>query len=349
MQGKPMIIQNHDVRKRVFIIAELSANHKQRMEIAVETIKAARRAGADAVKLQTYTADTMTLDCQEDYFKIKHGTIWDGRTLYDLYQEAYTPWEWQPELKKVAEGEGLICFSSAFDKSSVDFLEKMDVPAYKIASFEIMDIPLIEYVSSKQKPVILSTGIASLDDVKEAVQTCRRMGNSDIALLKCTSSYPAPIEDSNLLSIQFLQDTFHVIPGLSDHTIGNDAAIAAVAIGARIIEKHIILDRKMGGPDAAFSIEPEEFKRMVDSIRNIENALGDPVYRMPKSAVKNRVFARSLFVARDVIAGETISEANVRSIRPGYGLHPRYMMEIIGKRFKRDFKKGTPLEWGFFE
>lgn len=334
---------------KVFIIAELSANHNQDFEIAVNTIKAAKESGADALKLQTYMADTITINCKNEHFQIKSGTLWDGKFLYDLYKEAYTPWEWQPKLKKIAEEEGLICFSSPFDKTAVDFLEKMDVPAYKVASFEITDIPLIEYIASKGKPVIISTGIATLADIEEAVNTCRRAGNNDIALLKCTSSYPAPIDEANLLTIPHLRDTFKVIPGLSDHTMGSDVAIAAVALGAKIIEKHFILDRKLGGPDAAFSMEPKEFKQMVTSIRNVEKALGTVNYQLSPKVEKSRVFARSLFIVKDVNKGEVITEENVRSIRPGNGLHPKYFNLILGKKFRNDFKMGTPLGWEMFE
>lgn len=334
---------------KVFIIAELSANHNQDFDIAIKTIKAAKESGANAIKLQTYTADTITIDSDREYFQIKQGTIWDGDTLHKLYQKAYTPWEWQPKLKEYAEELGLICFSSPFDKTAVDFLEEMKVPAYKIASFEITDIPLIEYTASKGKPVIISTGIATLSDIEEAVNACRRVGNNDIALLKCTSSYPAPIEDANLLTIPHLKETFNVVPGLSDHTMGHSVAIAAVALGAKIIEKHFILDRKIGGPDSSFSMEPAEFKQMVNAIRDVEKALGKINYELTPKVEKSRVFARSLFIVKDVKEGEEITEENVRSIRPGYGLHPKYYKEILGKKFRKNFEKGTPLEWGQFE
>lgn len=344
-----MIIEKHNINEKVFIIAELSANHNQKFEIAANTIKAAKKVGANAIKLQTYTADTITINCTNEYFQIKSGTLWDGKYLYDLYKEAYTPWEWQPKLKQIAEEEGLICFSSPFDKTAVDFLEKMEVPAYKVASFEIEDIPLIEYIASKGKPIIISTGIATLADIEEAVNACISVGNNDIALLKCTSSYPAPIEEANLLTIPHLRDTFKVISGLSDHTMGSDVSIAAVALGAKIIEKHFILDRKLGGPDAAFSMEPEEFKLMVKSIRNIEKALGSVNYKLSIKGEKNRILARSLFIVKDVKEGESITEENVRSIRPGNGLHPKYYNQIIGKIFRKNLKKGTPLSWEMFE
>ncbi|HQF37075.1 MAG TPA: pseudaminic acid synthase [Candidatus Dojkabacteria bacterium] len=329
--------------KKVFIIAELSANHNQNFDLAVKTIKAMKDAGADAVKLQTYTPDTITIDCDNKYFQIKDG-LWQGKTLYQLYQEAYTPWEWQPKLKKIAEDLGLICFSSAFDKTSVDFLEKMNVPAYKVASFEITDIPLIEYIASKGKPVIISTGIATLSDIEEAVNACKRMGNDQIALLKCTSAYPAPIEDANLLTIPNMKETFGTIVGLSDHTLGSSVAIASVALGAKIIEKHFILDRNIGGPDAAFSMEPEEFKQMVKSIREVEKALGKVTYALTEKQKKSRELSRSLFIVKDIKKGEVFTEENVRSIRPGYGLSPKHYSNVIGKMTTKDIERGTPLK-----
>jgi len=338
-----------DQNKSTFIIAELSANHLQNFDLAVDTIKAMKESGADAVKLQTYTPDTITIDSDNEYFQIDQGTSWDGKTLYQLYQEAYTPWEWQPKLKEIAEELGLICFSSPFDKTSVDFLEEMNVPAYKVASFEITDIPLIEYIASKGKPVIISTGIATLADIEEAVNACRRMGNNQIALLKCTSAYPAPFEESNLRTIPNLADTFNTVVGLSDHTLGISAPIASVALGARIIEKHFILDRKMGGPDAAFSMEPDEFRSMVEAVREVEKALGTVNYDLTEKTRKSREFSRSLFAVEDIKAGESLTEENVRSIRPGFGLHPRYLEQIIGKKVRNDIKKGTPLDWVLIE
>jgi pseudaminic acid synthase len=333
----------------VFIIAELSANHIQDFDIAVKTIKAIKDSGADALKLQTYTADTMTINLDNEYFKIKQGTLWDGKTLYQLYQEAYTPWEWQPELKKVAESLGLICFSSPFNKTAVDFLEEMNVPAYKVASFEITDIPLIQYIASKGKPVIISTGIATLADIEEAVKACKKMGNNQIALLKCTSAYPAPLEESNLRIIPNLADTFNTVVGLSDHTLGISAPIASVALGAKIIEKHFILDRKIGGPDAAFSMESAEFRSMVEVIREVEKALGTVNYDLTEKTRKSREFSRSLFAVEDIKPGESLTEVNVRSIRPGFGLHPRHLEQIIGKKARTDIKKGTPLDWALIE
>ena len=332
-----------------FIIAELSANHGHDIEIAKKTIKAARECGADAIKLQTYTADTMTIDCDNEYFQINQGTLWDGTTLYKLYQEAYTPWEWQKELKEYAESLGLICFSTPFDKTSVDFLESIDVPAYKIASFEINDIPLIEYIASKQKPIIISTGIASLEDIELAVNTCKKVGNNDIILLKCTSSYPAKLEDANLLTIPDLKNRFEVLSGLSDHTMDLEVPIVATSLGAKVIEKHFILDRSIGGPDAEFSLDCSEFKQMVESVRKAEKSLGIVDYELTENKLKSRVFARSLFIVEDVKEGETLTESNIRSIRPGHGLHPKYYNEVLGKKFKKDYKKGTPLELDFIE
>ncbi|MEW6011592.1 MAG: pseudaminic acid synthase [Euryarchaeota archaeon] len=329
----------------VFIIAELSANHLGDFDLAVETIKAMKESGADAVKMQTYTPDTLTMNCNNDYFKIKQDTLWDGSTFYQLYKNSYMPWEWQPKLKKIAEKLGLIAFSSPFDKTSVDFLEDMDMPAYKIASFEITDIPLIEYIASTGKPVIISTGIAGLCDIELAVKTCKKEGNEQISLLKCTSSYPAPLEEINLNTIPNLKQTFNTVVGLSDHTLGNSVSIASVALGAKIIEKHFILDRTLGGPDAEFSLEPEEFKNMVESIREVEKALGKVSYELTGKTKSNKDFSRSLFVVKDMKNGEKFTENNVKSIRPGFGLHPKYLNCILGKKAIRDISKGTPLKW----
>lgn len=333
----------------VFIIAELSANHLGNFNLAVDTIKAMKDSGADAVKFQTYTPDTITLDSQNEYFQIKQGTIWDGKNLYDLYQDAYMPWEWQPKLKKIAEKLGLIAFSSPFDKTSVDFLEDMDMSAYKIASFEITDIPLIEYVSSTGKPIIISTGIAELCDIELAVEVCRKEGNDQIALLKCTSSYPAPLEEINLRTIPHLKETFNTVVGLSDHTLGNSVPIASVALGAKIIEKHFILDRGLGGPDANFSLEPEEFKTMVKSVREVEKALGKVSYELTEKTKNNRDFSRSLFVVKAVKKGDKFTENNVKSIRPGFGLHPKYLKDVIGKKASKDIDRGTPLKWNLMD
>lgn len=333
----------------IFIVAELSANHLQKFDLAVETIKAMKEAGADAIKLQTQKPEKITLDSDNEYFQIKQGTLWDGKTLYQLYQEAYTPWEWQPKLKEIAENLGLICFSSPFDKTAVDFLEGMNVPVYKVASFEITDIPFIEYIASKGKPVIISTGIATLCDIEEAVNACKRMGNDQIALLKCTSAYPTPLEDVNLITIPNLAETFKTVVGLSDHTLGISVPIAAVALGAKIIEKHFILDRKLGGPDAAFSLESGEFTTMVKAVRDVEKALGEVSYKLTEKMKKSREFSRSLFAVSDIKAGELLTEENIRSIRPGYGLSPKYIKDILNKKAKTEIKKGTPLRWNLIE
>lgn len=330
-------------RSKVFIIAELSANHNGSIETAIETVRAAKRAGADCIKLQTYTADTLTLDCELDDFIIKD-TIWGGRRLYDLYREAYTPWEWHETLFNVAKEEGLICFSSPFDSTSVDFLEKLDTPAYKIASFEITDIPLIEYVASKGKPIIISTGIAEIEDIELAVATCKKMGNDQIALLKCTSSYPAPIEEANMIMIKDLAERFNVISGLSDHTIGASVPIVATVLGAKIIEKHFILDRSIGGPDASFSMNENEFTSMVKSIREAESAIGEIDYNLTSKQMKGKNFSRSLYVVEDIKLGEAITNKNVKSIRPGFGLHPKYLSEIYNCKVTRDLKKGQRFE-----
>ena len=335
--------------KPTFIIAELSANHMNDFDIAAKTIKAMAESGADAVKFQTFTPDTITIDCDNEYFQIKQGTVWDGQILHELYEDAYMPWEWQPKLKKIAEDLGLIAFSSPFDKTSVDFLEEMGVPAYKIASFEITDIPLIEYVASRGKPIIISTGIAELEDIKLAIKTCLDAGNSQIALLKCTSSYPAPLEEINLNTIPDIKNRFDVVVGLSDHTLGGEVSTAAVALGANIIEKHFILDRTMGGPDSEFSMEPHEFKQMVDSIRNIEKALGAVSYELSDKMKANREFSRSLFIVEDMKKGDLVTLNNIRSIRPGFGAHPKYLEDILGKKVIKDLKKGTPLNLDFID
>lgn len=337
--------ENHPV----FIIAEMSANHLQDYDRAVETIRKAKWAGADAIKLQTYTPDTITINCDNEYFQIKQGTIWDGTTLYKLYEEAYTPWEWQPKLKKVAEEEGLILFSSPFDNTAVDFLEEMNVPAYKIASFEITDIPFIEYIASKGKPIIISTGIATLSDIEEALAACKRMGNNQVALLKCTSAYPSLMEDINLKVIPNMKNTFNTIVGLSDHTLGHTVALGAVALGAKIVEKHFTLDRADGGPDAKFSMEPDEFKGMVESIRDLEKALGQVTYELTEKQKKSREHSRSLFVVKNIKKGEVFTHENVKSIRPGFGLATKYIGEIIGKRARCDIRKGTPMRWDLVE
>lgn len=344
-----MLIDYFDINEKVFIIAELSANHGHDINIAKKTIKAAKESGADAIKIQTYTADTLTIDCDNDYFKLNSGTIWDGRTLYDLYSEAYTPWEWQKELMEYAKSLGLIFFSTPFDKTAVDFLEELEVPVYKVASFEIMDIPLIEYIASKGKPMIMSTGVASLSDIEGAVEACKRMGNNQIILMKCTSAYPAKIEDANIKTIQNMKETFNVEVGLSDHTLGITVPVVSVALGARVIEKHFIFDKSIGGPDSSFSLEPHEFKQMVDSVREAEKAIGKVDYSMNEKKKNSRLLGRSLFVVKDVKAGEKFTEENIKSIRPGHGIAPKYINDIIGKNSSVDIKKGTPLSWGVIE
>lgn len=333
----------------VFIVAELSANHLQDFDLAVKTILAMKESGADAVKFQTYTPETLTIDCDSDLFLLKQETIWDGQSLYKLYQEAYTPWEWQPRLKEIAENEGLICFSTPFDVSAVDFLEKINVPAYKIASFEITDIPLIEYTASKGKPIMISTGISTLADIEEAINACKLKKNDQIILLKCTSVYPAPFEEINLLTIPELAEIFGTIMGLSDHTFGISVPVASVALGVKLIEKHFILDRNMGGPDASFSLEPKEFEQMVKSIREVEKSLGQKSFRLTDKIKKNREFTRSLFAVKDIKKGETLTEENIRSIRPGFGLHPRYLNQLIGKKARVMISRGTPLCWALID
>jgi pseudaminic acid synthase len=345
-----MRIDSTDINKhsKVFIIAELSANHNGSLQVAKETVRAAKRAGADCIKLQTYTADTLTIDCDKDDFLIK-GTIWEGKNYYQLYQEAYTPWEWHEELFRVAKEEGLVCFSSPFDKTAVDFLETLNVPAYKIASFEITDIPLIEYVASKGKPIILSTGIAEEADIELALDACRRMGNNDIALLKCTSSYPAPINEANMCMVKDLAERYNVISGLSDHTMGATVPIVATVFGAKIIEKHFILDRSIGGPDASFSMNEQEFTDMVKAVREAESAIGVVDYTLTDKQAKGKDFSRSLYVVEDIKAGEVITEKNVRSIRPGFGMHPKNYREILGKTMKENIERGTPFSFDTYE
>jgi len=329
----------------VFIVAEMSANHNHDFDLAVETVKAAKEVGADAIKLQTYTADTITMNCDNEHFQIKQGTLWDGKTLYELYQEAYTPWEWQPKLKQIAAELGLILFSSPFDKNAVEFLEHMDISAYKIASFEITDIPLIKYVASKGKPVIISTGIATLEDINQAVNTCLDEGNCQIVLLQCTSSYPALMEEANLKTIPDLAVRFNVIIGLSDHTLGITAPITAVALGAKMIEKHLILEKNISSPDAPFSLDKTEFKVMVNAVREAEQALGTVNYELSDNDKKNRLFSRSLFVVKDIKNGGIFTKENIKSIRPGYGLPPKYFDEVIGKKTTQYVSRGTPLRW----
>ena len=331
--------------EKTFVVAEVSANHLQDYGRAEAIIKAAAQAGADAVKLQTYTPDTITLDCDNDYFQITQGTIWDGTTLHKLYEEAYTPWEWQPRLMEYANGLGLECFSSPFDATAVEFMKEMDMPAYKVASFEINDIPLIRKIAGLGKPVILATGIAYLEDMERALQVCKEEGNEQVVLLKCTSAYPSPYEEMNLKVIPNMAQVFDCITGLSDHSIGTAAAVASVALGAKMVEKHLTLSRADGGPDGAFSMEPDEFKKMVDEIRIVEKALGKVTYELSEKQKRSREDGRSLFVVKNMKEGEIFTEENVRSIRPAFGLHTMYLDEIMGKRARMDISKGTPLDW----
>lgn len=338
-----------DNNSPAFIIAEMSANHMMDYDRAVKIIEAAKEAGADAIKLQTYTPDTITMDCDNEYFQITQGTIWDGTTLHKLYQTAYTPWEWQPKLKKIAEEMGLICFSSPFDLTSVDFLEDMNVPAYKVASFEITDIPFIKKIAKLHKPIIMSTGIARPDDIELALKTCIDEGNEDVILLKCTSAYPSPYEDINLRVIPDMAERYNVLTGLSDHTLGSTVSVASIPLGAKVIEKHLTLKRADGGPDGAFSMEPEEFKEMVDNIRITEKALGTVTYELTYKQEKSREHSRSLFVIQDMKKGDVITTDNVRSIRPGFGMHTKHYEEILGKSVNRDIEKGTPMSFDYIE
>tara|TARA_B100002019_G_C21231804_1_gene580473 strand:+ start:345 stop:1379 length:1035 start_codon:yes stop_codon:yes gene_type:complete len=335
--------------KNVFIVAELSANHGGSLKTAIETVKAAKKAGADAIKLQTYTPDTMTINCDSKDFIVTGGSIWDGRTFYDLYREAYTPWDWHQELFRVAKEEGLICFSTPFDKTAVDYLEKLDNPLYKIASFEITDIPLIKYIATKGKPVILSTGIANEEDIRLAIKTLRDEGVKEIALLKCTSSYPAPLDQANLLMIKDFKKKFDVIPGLSDHTLGKIAPVVATTLGAKIIEKHFIIDKKIGGPDASFSLNEFEFSKMVKAVRQAELTIGEIDYNLTEKQKSSRAYSRSLYVVKDVKRGEILSTENVKSIRPGFGLHPKQLGKVLGKKFNDNYKKGTRMSTSMIE
>lgn len=334
--------------RKTFIIAELSANHNGSKQTAIESIKAAKQAGADAIKIQTYTADTLTLNCDAPDFRLGKG-LWEGETFYTLYQKAYTPWEWHEEIFRVAREEGLVCFSTPFDKTAVDLLESLDNPIYKIASFEITDIPLIKYIASKHKPIILSTGIAMEEDIQLALDTIRGEGCNDITLLKCTSAYPAPIEDANLLTIPDMKQRFGVKVGLSDHTKGSVVPMAAVALGAEVVEKHFIINRNIGGPDSAFSMEAHEFKSMVESIRQVEKALGEVRYPIDPSKIKGREYSRSLYVAQPLKKGDVITEQNVRSVRPGFGLHPKYLQDLLGRKVNCDLEMGDRMCWDVVE
>ena len=329
-----------------FIIAEMSANHNHQKQIALDTIKAAKEAGADAVKIQTYTADTITLNCENEYFQINQGTLWDGTTLYKLYQQAYTPWEWHQELFDYAKELNIPIFSTPFDKTAVDFLERLNNPIMKIASFELVDIPLIEYAASKGRPMIMSTGIATLDEIQDAVDACRKAGNNDITLLKCTSSYPAPLSEANLMTIPDMAKRFDCKVGLSDHTTGDVGACTAVALGASVIEKHFIIDRSIGGPDSAFSMEKDEFSEMVKRIRETEGCLGTVSYELSEKMKNNRKFARSLFACADIKKGEVFTEQNIRSVRPSDGCSPKYLPELLGTVSNREYKFGEPIVYG---
>jgi pseudaminic acid synthase len=330
----------------VYIVAELSANHNQNFEQAVRLIQAAKASGADAVKLQTYTADTITIRSDSDLFRIRGGTVWDGRTLHELYAEAHTPWDWQPKLKQVANELGMDLFSSPFDVTAVDFLESMRVPAYKLASCELVDIPLLQKISRTGKPLILSTGMAILQEIEEAVRTARWAGATQIALLRCTSAYPALPSEMNLRTIPELARRFEVPVGLSDHTLDIAVPVTAVALDACIIEKHLTLSRSHKGPDSGFSLEPLEFKAMVDAVRIAEKSLGEIRFGPTGSEKSSCEFRRSLFVVQDITRGQAFTEENVRSIRPGHGLHTRYLPEILGRRASRNIERGTPLSWG---
>ncbi len=342
-----MKIGKTDTDEKVFIIAELSANHNGSLEVAKQTIKAAKEVGADAIKLQTYRADTITLNSNKDDFVIKGGTIWDGKTLYELYEEAYTPWKWHKELFEYAKDMGIDIFSSPFDKTAVDFLEAFEPVAYKIASFEITDHELIRYCASKMRPMIISTGIATIEEIQDAVDICKNEGNSDIVLLKCTSAYPASLEDANLKMIANLSETFGVVSGFSDHTLGFVAPVVAVSLGAKVIEKHFILDRSIGGADVEFSLDKKEFADMVKAVRDAEKLLGKVDYAMDSKKMANRQFARSLYVAKDIKKGETFTKENIKSVRPGYSLHPKYLKDILGKEAKRDYEFGDRIELDF--
>lgn len=328
-----------------FIVAEISGNHNQSFARAKEMVKIACERGADAIKLQTYTPDTLTIDCSNKWFQVKVNPAWKGKTLYELYKTAYTPWEWQPELKKIAASYGVPLFSTAYDKTAVDFLEKMGVSAYKIASFEVTDVELLKKVAQTKKPVIISRGMTSLDELELAISILRKNGATEILVLHCVSSYPAKPEEMNLATIPDIKKRFGVIVGLSDHTLGTSVAVASVVLGASIIEKHFTLRRADGGPDAAFSLEPEEFKELIKSVREVEKAIGKVHYGAGKRESENIVFRRSLFVVEDIKAGEKFTRKNVRCIRPGYGLASKYLSEILGKKSKKSIKRGTPLKW----
>ena len=324
----------------IFIIAELSANHNGKLQNALDAIKAAKDIGADCIKLQTYTADTITLDCKKNDFMINHGTLWDGRYLYDLYKEASTPWDWHKKLFEYARSIDIDIFSSPFDKTAVDFLEQFNPTAYKIASFEITDYELIRYTAAKGRPMIISTGIASFDEIQDAVDICRSEGNNDIVLLKCSSAYPSKLEDANLITIPNLSEEFGVVPGFSDHTLGITAPIVAASIGAKVIEKHFIVDKSVGGVDADFSLEKEEFREMILAVRDVEKLIGKVDYSMTEKKKKSRQHSRSLYVVKDIKKGDIFTLENIKSIRPGYGMHPKYLGDILGAVSERTYEFG---------
>ncbi|QKF72303.1 pseudaminic acid synthase [Aliarcobacter faecis] len=343
-----MKIGNFDLNKDgTFIIAELSANHNGSLQTALETIKAAKEIGANAIKLQTYTADTITLNSKNPDFMIDGGTLWDGKNLYELYQEAYTPWEWHKELFDYARSLDIDIFSTPFDKSAVDFLEQFNPTSYKIASFEITDYELVRYTASKQKPIIISTGIATIDEIQDVVNICKSVGNENIILLKCTSEYPAKLEEANLKTIPNMKETFGVEVGFSDHTLGHIAPIVAVTLGAKVIEKHFILDKSIGGADSGFSLDKQEFSELVKAVRDSEKLLGIVDYSLNEKRKKQRRFARSLYICKDVKVGEKFSEENIKSVRPFYGLHPKHLKDILGKTAKKDYKFGDRVENSF--
>ena len=336
-----MILDNFNLTTDgTFVIAELSANHGGKLQIALDTIKAAKEIGANAIKIQTFTADEHTLDCDKDDFIVKGGTLWDGRKIYDLYDEAHLPWEWHKPIFDYAKEIGITCFSAPVSKKSVDFLETFDVPIYKIASFEITDYELIRYMASKGKPIILSTGIATIEEIQDAVDICRSEGNNDIIVLKCTSAYPAPLEEANLKMIPNIAETFNVVSGFSDHTLGITAPIAAVTLGAKVIEKHFILDKSIGGPDADFSLDKKEFSEMIQAVRDTEKLIGRIDYSLTKKKKHSRRFSRSLYVAKDIQKGEVFTEENIRSVRPGYGMHPKHLAKILGTSAQKDYAFG---------
>ena len=329
-------------KHKTFIVAEISANHGQNFKRAISLIKKAKECGADAVKFQCYTPDTLTIDCKNRYFKIKHPK-WGGQTLYQLYKKAYTPWKWFKKLKQIAEDLGLVFFATCYDKTSVDFLEELGVSLHKVSSFELVDLPLIEYVAKTKKPLILSTGMATLEEIKEAVKTARCNGAKEIVLLKCVSAYPAKYSEMNLKTIPDMIKRFKTVVGLSDHTLGTEVAVASVVLGAKVVEKHFALSRRQRTPDSFFSLQPQEFKKLVEGIRIVEKALGKVIYKPTSSEKKNRIFRRSLFVVKDIKKGDVFNEDNLKCIRPGYGLHPKYLKNILGKISGCDIKKGTPL------